>query len=161
MTVESRGTIWQPTIILGGDELILHETSRIDPYCLIDANGGAIVESESVIHAGSHIIGGGEFKMGPRSVITYNCAILTSTADLRYPASSVVPGDQRKTIMDDVILKQETFVGSGSVIMPGVTLNEGSCVAANSYVDEDVPPWTIRFPDGSERNREKAESAPF
>ena len=149
------GTIHQPTTIIEEDELELHETSRIDSFCLINAQGGATIKSESVIHAGSHLVGNGSFEMGPRSVVTYNCVLLTSTADLRYPASSVVPEEKRKNMTDAITLEQETFVGSGSVIMPGVTLHEGACVGANVYVDEDVPPWTIRFPDGSESKRER------
>jgi galactoside O-acetyltransferase len=149
----SSGTIHQPTTIINQDELELSESSRIDSYCLINANGGARIREQSVIHAGSHVIGNGGFDMGPRSVITYNCVALTSTADLGYPASSVVPKQERRDITGDIRLKNETFVGSGAVIMPEVTLHEGAAVAANAYVDEDVPPWTIRLPDGTERER--------
>lgn len=151
----SSGTIHQPTTIINEDRLEISESSRIDSYCLINANGGVRLREQSVIHAGSHIIGNGSFDMGPRSVITYNCVALTSTADLRYPASSVVPKEERRDITDDVRLENETFVGSGAVIMPGVTLHEGAAVAANAYVDEDVPPWTIRLPNGEERERQR------
>lgn len=155
------GDIYDPTTVISEDELALHETSRIDSFCIINARGGAIVDSESVIHAGSHLIGNGAFEMGPRSVVTYNCVILTSTANLKYPSSSVVPEEQRKNITDEITLDCETFVGSGSVLMPGVTINEGGCVAANSYVDEDVPKWTIRLPDGTLRERDTDSEAQF
>jgi len=91
--------------------------------------------------------------MGSRAVVTYNCVVLTSTADLGYPASSVVPVEQRRNITADVRLERETFVGSGSVVMPGVTIAEGGAVAANTYVDEDVPAWSVRYPDGSTDKR--------
>jgi len=155
------GKIHKPTTIISEDELALHKTSRIDSFCIINARGGAIINSESVVHAGSHLIGNGSFEMGPRSVITYNCVVLTSTADLKYPSSSVVPEEQRENITDQVTLDSETFVGSGSVIMPGVTLNRGACVAANSYVDEDVPEWMIRLPDGTLKKRETSSEARF
>lgn len=151
----SSGEILQPTTILGEDELTLAESSRIDSFCLINAKGGARIREESVIHAGSHLVGRGPFEMGPRSVITYNCVVLTSTADLRYPASSVVPKEQRRDITAPVELGRETFVGSGSVIMPGVTIEEGGAVAANTYVDEDVPAWSVRYPDGSTGSRDR------
>lgn len=155
-----QGTIHQPTTIIDEPNLALHESSRIDSYCLINASGGCIIDEQSVIHAGSHIVGNGRFSMGPRSVITYNAVLLTSTADLRYPASSVVPTDERRSITADVTMERETFVGSGAVIMPGVTLHEGACVAANTYVNADVPPWTIQFPDGSTRQREMTDMRP-
>lgn len=150
----SPGTIHQPTTIISEENLELHETSRIDSFCLINAQGGVTIEEQSVIHAGSHIVGSDSFQMGSRSAITYNCVMLTSTADLRYPASTAVPKSERQSISGAITLEKEIFVGAGSVIMPGVTLHEGAVVAANSFITEDVPEWTIRYPDGSEQKRE-------
>ena len=149
------GTIHQPTKILNEAQLELAETSRIDSFCLINAEGGIRIKDQSVIHAGTHIVGSGGLEMGPRAVVTYNCVLLTSTADLGYPASSVVPKEQRRDITADIRLEHESFVGSGSVVMPGVTVGEGGVIAANAYVAEDVPPWSIRFPDGSTCKREQ------
>lgn len=36
-------------------------------------------------------------------------------------------------------------IGAYSVIMPGVTIGEGSIIGANSLVTEDIPPFTIAF----------------
>ncbi len=36
-----------------------------------------------------------------------------------------------------------TWIGSGCVIAPGVTVGDYSIVASNSYVDKEVPPFTI------------------
>lgn len=149
----TEGIIHEPTTIIAEENLRVDETSRIDAFCLINAKGGARLREQSVVHAGSHVVGVGEFDMGPRSVVTYNCTILTSTADLRYPASSVVPEEERRAITGDITFERETFVGSGAVVMPGVTLHEGAVVAANTYVDEDVPEWSIRYPDGSTGRR--------
>jgi acetyltransferase-like isoleucine patch superfamily enzyme len=147
------GTIHQPTQIIEDEQLELADSSRIDSFCLLNCTGGVEIESESCIHAGSHVIGTGCLDMGPRAVITYNCVVLTSTADLAYPASSVVPEEQRRGLTGDIRLKRETFVGSGAVIMPDVTLHEGAAAAANTYVDEDIPPWTVRLPNGDTQER--------
>lgn len=151
----SSGTIHDPVTIISEEELELAASSRIDSFCLINATGGAKIYDESVVHAGSHIVGSERFEMGPRSVVTYNCVILTSTADLGYPASSVVPADQRQSISAPVTLKEESFVGSGAVVTPGTTLHKGAVVAANAYVDSDVPPWTVQLPTGKTRSRPK------
>lgn len=153
------GTVHQPTVIVGEADLSVDETSRIDSFCLINATGGVRLREQSVIHAGSHVVGSGGLDMGPRSVITYNCVVVTSTADLGYPASTVVPERERQPIVGDVRLERETFVGAGAVIMPGVTLHEGAVAGAHTYVDEDVPPWTVRYPDGQERPRERVGAA--
>lgn len=149
----TNGTVNQPTTIIDEDRLELHETSRIDSFCLINATGGVRLKPESVIHAGSHVVGSGAFEMGPRSVVTYNCVVLTSTADLCYPASTAVPEEERYSITEDVEIRREGFIGSGSVVAPGVTVHEGGVVAANTYVNEDVPPWSVRYPDGTTGER--------
>jgi acetyltransferase-like isoleucine patch superfamily enzyme len=33
--------------------------------------------------------------------------------------------------------------GTGSIIMPGVTIGEGAIVGAGSLVTKDIPAWTI------------------
>lgn len=146
--------VFDPTVIIQEEDLSIHRSSRIDSFCLINASGGVELGAESVIHCGSHVVGSGGLSMGDRAVVTYNCTLITSTADLRYPASSVVDRDERRSKSGKITLEDETFVGSGAVLMPGVTLHEGACVGANAYVDQDVPPWTIRLPDGRDVPRE-------
>jgi acetyltransferase-like isoleucine patch superfamily enzyme len=36
-------------------------------------------------------------------------------------------------------------IGAYSVILPGVTIGEGSIIGANSLVSEDIPPFSIAF----------------
>lgn len=152
------GTIHTPSTIINTESLVMHESSRIDSFCLINAAGGCILDEETVIHVGSHVVGDDYLEMHPRSVVTYNCVLLTSTADLAYPASTMVPREERGSIKGGITLERESFVGSGAVIGPGVTLHEGAVAAANSYIDSDIPAWTIRFPDGTEHQRQRFES---
>lgn len=42
-----------------------------------------------------------------------------------------------------VIFEEFTQVGANAVIMPGVTLAQGSVVGANSLVSSDTEPWSI------------------
>jgi len=39
-----------------------------------------------------------------------------------------------------VILKKNCKIGSGAIIMPGITVGENAVVGANSFVNKDVPP---------------------
>ena len=47
--------------------------------------------------------------------------------------------------LDDrpVNIKRHVIIGSGSVILPGVTLGEGCAIGALSLVKCDVPDWEI------------------
>lgn len=42
-----------------------------------------------------------------------------------------------------VNIKRGVWLAAGSIILPGVTIGEGSIVAAGSVVSRDVPPYTL------------------
>lgn len=150
---EHAGTVHEPSHIVSPAALDMAASARIDSFCLINASGGMSMASETCIHAGTHVVGSDELTMAPRSVVCYNAVLLTSSADLRYPASSVVDESERRSVDGGVALGREAFVGSGAVIAPGVDVGAGAVVAASAFVDEDVPEGTVRYPDGSERPR--------
>ncbi|WP_247654650.1 CatB-related O-acetyltransferase [Microvirga sp. HBU67558] len=43
----------------------------------------------------------------------------------------------------DVIIGNDVWLGRGCMIMSGVTIGDGACVAANAVVTRDVAPYTI------------------
>lgn len=57
--------------------------------------------------------------------------------------SPVVPAQYQTVITKPVVFKRYSTVGVNCVILPGVTLAEGSIVGANSLVKSDTEPWTI------------------
>ena len=42
-----------------------------------------------------------------------------------------------------ITIKDWAYIGSGSHILPGVTIGEGALVAAGSIVTKSVPPYTV------------------
>ena len=44
---------------------------------------------------------------------------------------------------EDVIIEDDSWIGSGAIILKGVTIGEGSIVGAGSVVTKSVPPYTI------------------
>ena len=43
----------------------------------------------------------------------------------------------------EVILKKYSIIGSGSVVLPNVTIGKGSAIGAMSLVKTSIPKWTI------------------
>jgi acetyltransferase-like isoleucine patch superfamily enzyme len=43
----------------------------------------------------------------------------------------------------DVNIKNNVLIGSGAIILPGVTINEGAIIASGAVVIKDVPAYTI------------------
>ena len=47
------------------------------------------------------------------------------------------------TIKKRVVIKRNSYIGAGAIILPGVTIGESSIVAAGAVVTKDVPPRTV------------------
>lgn len=147
------GTVHNPSVQIDPDGITLPESSRIDAFTFINGAGGVDFGEQSCIHAHSSIVGSGGCEIGDRAVITYNVTVITSTADLRWPASSVVPADERRSISGRVRLGRESFIGSGATLMPGVHIGSGAVVSAHVYCDRDVPAGMVLRRGGELKHR--------
>ena len=49
----------------------------------------------------------------------------------------------KKGINLPVSIEQDTWIGTGVIILKGVTIGEGAVIGAGSLVIEDIPPYTI------------------
>jgi galactoside O-acetyltransferase len=99
---------------------------HIAPYtCIIGGKYSELVMKEfSGISAGSRILcGSDDFTLG-----------------LMNPQ---VPIQYRRPKITTITFERFTCVGVNSVVMPGITLREGSVVGSNSVLTKDTEPWTI------------------
>lgn len=61
-----------------------------------------------------------------------------------YPFKVCVLGDEFEALSKgDIIVKDDVWIGANSIILSGVTLNQGTVVAAGSVVTKDTPPYSI------------------
>lgn len=70
----------------------------------------------------------GSIVIGPQTLIAFKSMIRTRRAD----------GSAGK-----VHIKENCFIGGGSLILPGVTVGPNAIVGAGAVVFEDVPPYAI------------------
>jgi len=143
--------------IINEDNLIIGENVSIDDFVLLNAGEYTRIGDNSCIHSGTRVVGGGSLKVGDNVTITYNCVLVTGYPKHTSHMSTRVPKKEKDTIRGEIQLGDESFVGANSVIMPDTVIGEGAVVASMSYVDEDIPEWTIRYPDGSTAKREQFE----
>jgi virginiamycin A acetyltransferase len=47
------------------------------------------------------------------------------------------------TSKGDVIIEEDVWIGSNSVILSGVNVGRGAVIAAGSIVNKDIPPYAI------------------
>jgi len=69
--------------------------------------------------------------------------------------SIVVPIDQRNQLVSFVQIEKDDFVGTNSIVHPGITIGESAIIGSNSLVIKDIEPWTINVgsPDKKIKDR--------
>ena len=93
--------------------------------------------SHSQINAGTKVLGRETVKIGQRSVISYDCLLLTSTDHpnpKEWKHDDYSPENERRIQTASITIGNDCFVGAKSVLMPGVTLPDKQVVPAGSYV---------------------------
>ena len=92
------------------------------------------------------IIGGVDSKliMEDFSGISAGCKILCGSDDFtKGMMNPQVPIQYRTPKLSTVHFKRFSCIGVNCVVMPGITLAEGSVVGSNSVLTKDTEPWTI------------------
>lgn len=127
--------------ILRRKNVILCDNAHVSLHRFSKIGGGKIILKEyAQVNAGCTLVAHDSIHIGKRTAIAYNCTFLTS-ANPNYPFNRLgkiyPPKHAPIHIGDDV------WVGACSVILPGVSIGDGSVVAAGSVVTQNVPPSVL------------------
>jgi galactoside O-acetyltransferase len=119
---------------------------RIDDFCVLAAGAGGIHLGNYVhIAVGATLIGAGRITMLEFSGLSSRVSIYSSSDD--YSGATMtnptVPSKYTGVTHADVFLGKHVIVGSGSVILPGVRLEDGVAVGALSLVSRDCGAFGI------------------
>lgn len=130
----------------GADRIHLGNNVRIDDFCVISAGTGGIDIGNNIhIAVFSSMIGAGKITLSDFCTLSSRVAIYSSNDD--YSGTTLtnptIPAEFTGVTHADVFLGKHVIVGSGSVILPGVTLEEGVAVGALSLVSKDCKAFGI------------------
>jgi len=103
-----------------GEELIIGDYVGISEGCFIQVRGS--------VKIGSYVM------MGP------HVSIFSENHGFTNPNIRLI---EEKTIRKGVIIEDNIWIGSRALILDGVTVGEGSIIAAGCVVTRDVPPFSI------------------
>lgn len=132
--------------VYGAKNISIGNHVRIDDFCVLSAGVGGITLG-NYIHMGvySAILGGGAVTLEDFVNISSRVSIYSSNDD--YSGASMtnpmVPARYTSIQLADVRLCKHVIVGSGSVILPGITIGEGCAVGALSMLNQDCKPFGI------------------
>lgn len=135
--------------IIGSSNISIGDNVRIDGYCSIIAAGTGYVQLGSYIHIGGYsmLSAGDGIIMNDFSGISQGVKIYSRTDDYsgKYLTNPTVPEKFTSITRGEVVLEKHVIIGSGSVVLPRVTIGEGSSVGALSLVSKNLEAWGIYF----------------
>jgi dTDP-4-amino-4,6-dideoxy-D-glucose acyltransferase len=119
---------------------------RIDDFCVLSAGSGGIKIGNYVhIAVFCSIIGDGEIIMDDFSGLSSRVSLYSSNDDYsgNFLTNPTVPSQYTNVTYGKIHLKKHVIVGSGSIILPNVTLEDGVAVGALSLVNKSVSAYKI------------------
>lgn len=132
--------------IYGASRIKIGSNVRIDDFCVLSAGEGGI-EIGSYIHIAvySSLIGAGKITLADFANISSKVAIYSSNDDYSggYMTNPMVPVEYTNVTHAAVTLAKHVIIGSGSVVLPGVTLHEGSVVGSLSMITKDCEAFGV------------------
>jgi len=116
------------------------------------------IGNRSSIHHGLKVFGGrGRVTIGDRSTLQMDCLIVGAGMDDLVIGNDVAIAYHSRLIMGShdilspsfdgitgpITIEDHVFVGTGAIVLLGVTLGEGAVVTAGSVVTKSIPPYSI------------------
>ncbi|MEC4747372.1 acyltransferase [Methylomicrobium sp. Wu6] len=131
---------------------------RVDDFCVLSAGDGGI-EIGSYVHVAvySCLIGRGKIRIGDFANLSSRVSVYSSSDDYSGSAMTnpTVPESLTHVHHADVTVGRHVIIGSGSLVLPGVTLQEGAAVGALSLVKRDCGAFGIYAGVPAERKGER------
>ncbi|GFI45490.1 dTDP-4-amino-4,6-dideoxy-D-glucose acyltransferase [Lachnospiraceae bacterium] len=130
--------------IYGAERITIGNNVRIDDFCVLSGN----ITLGSYIHIAVYCALFGDkvgIEMEDFSAISSRSVIYAKSDD--YSGESLtnptVPEEYLKFIEGRVVIRKHVVVGSGTTILPGVEIGEGSAIGSMSLVNKALGAWGI------------------
>lgn len=119
---------------------------RIDDFCYLMGN----IKIGNFVHIApySNLVASDSFiEMQDYSGVSSRVSIYAVTDDYSGEAMTnpMIPNEYTKVYKAPVIMERYTIIGASSVVLPGVTVREGSSVGAMSLVNKSTSPWSVNI----------------
>lgn len=142
----------------GRSRIALADHVRIDDFCVISAGSGGVSIGQHVhVAVYTSLIGAGKITLDDFCNLSSRVAIYSSSDD--YSGATMtnptVPDRFKHVFHADVHVGRHVIIGCGSVILPGVVLEEGVAVGALSLVKESCAAFGIYAGNPARRVRER------
>lgn len=130
--------------IYGAGKIIIGNNVRVDDFCVL--SGNIILGNHIHIAVYSALFGGeAGIEMQDFSGLSSRCVIYAESDDYsgKTLTNPTVPEEYLELIKGRVVLRKHVIIGSGTTILPGVEIGEGSAVGSMSLVNKTLDSWGI------------------
>lgn len=130
--------------LYGSERIIIGNHVRIDDFCVL--SGHIVLGNHIHVAAYSALFGGtAGIVMQDFSTVSSRCAIYALSDD--YSGESMtnptISEDYKNIVNGMVEIGRHVIIGSGTTVLPMVTIGEGAAVGCMSLVNRSLEPWGI------------------
>lgn len=135
--ISKKASIYSPEKIKIGNNV------RIDDFCILSGN----IEIGNYVHIAAYTALYGRYgiQIGDFCGCSARCTIYSATDDFsgEYMISPMVPEELTNVTGGQVVLEKYVQLGANTVVMPNLTIKEGSSIGAMSFVNKELKEWGI------------------
>lgn len=132
--------------IYGASRIKIGSNVRIDDFCVLSAGEGGI-DIGNYVHIAvfALLIGAGKITVSDFAGVSSRVSVYSSNDDYtgKFLTNPMVPAEYTNVTHADVTLAKHVIIGSGSVVLPGVTLHEGAAVGSLSMITKDCEAFSV------------------
>lgn len=139
--------------IYGADKITLGNCVRIDDFCILSGD----ITIGSYVHIAAYCGLFGEIKMANYTAISAHSCLYARSDDYsgKYMTNPTLPSNLTNLHIAPIILEKHAIIGAGCIILPGVTLAEGTAIGAASLVRKSTEPFGIYVGNPAKRIKER------
>lgn len=136
--------ISRKTSFYGLDNIEIGSNVRIDDFCILSGK----IKIGNFVHIAAYTsLCGASKGIVLEDFVNVSRKVEIFAINDDYSGTSMtnpmIPDNYKNIVEAEVILRKHVVVGTGSVILPGVVLDEGSVVGALSLVKKSTSSWSI------------------
>ena len=135
--ISRKASVYSPESISIGDNV------RVDDFCILSGN----ISIGSYIHISAYTALYGLNGITLEDFVTISGRVLIYSQNDDYSGhhmtNPMVPAEYTNVTGGPVLIKKHTIIAAGSIILPSVTMGEGSCLGAMSMLKANTEPWWV------------------
>ncbi len=132
--------------IYGAERIVIGNDVRIDDFCVLSAGEGG-VKIGSFVHIAifSSLIGRGSIEVADFANISSRVSIYSSNDDYsgEHMTNPTIPEEYKGVVHRPVKIGRHAIIGSGSIVLPGVCIQDGAAIGALSLINSDCEAFGV------------------